>query len=69
MLIEIPVQMNRIDADIGSLDASLEKAPEVLDVVGVNVTAHELDRMIVSSASTSPLILTNVPVFIASRTR
>jgi hypothetical protein len=46
LFIKIPSKVERLDADVGSLDATLQKAPEILKAVGVNPTLNVLDRMI-----------------------
>lgn len=37
-LIEIPEQVERLDADVGATKAALEQSPEVLQTVGVDPT-------------------------------
>jgi hypothetical protein len=46
LLIEIPTEMGRVNGDVSPLEASFQEAPEILDIVCVNVTANELDRVI-----------------------
>src|SRR5690349_17133205 len=46
LLVEIPVKMRRVNTDISALEGSLQETPEILDVVGVNVAANKLDRVI-----------------------
>ena len=46
LLVQITLQMERLDANIGSLDAALQEAPEVLKPVSVNSTANVLNRMV-----------------------
>jgi hypothetical protein len=40
LLIEIAEQVERLNADVGSLDGSLEQAPEILQTVGVDATVN-----------------------------
>ena len=40
LLVEVAEEMKGLDAHIGSIDGALQKAPEVLDAVGVNVAAN-----------------------------
>jgi hypothetical protein len=46
LLVEIPIEINRINADIGTLECALQEAPEILDVIGVDMIAHKLDRVV-----------------------
>src|SRR5262249_12492684 len=46
LLVEIAEQMERLDADIGSLNASLEQAPKILNTVGVHVPFNVALRVI-----------------------
>ena len=46
LFVEIPVKMNRINADVGSLEGAFQEAPKVLNIVRMDVIAHELDRVI-----------------------
>ena len=46
LLIEVAEQMERFDAHIGSADASLQQAPEVLKAIGMDATINILDSMI-----------------------
>jgi hypothetical protein len=40
-LIEIGVQVDGINADVGSLEGPLQQGPKVLDAVGVDVAIDE----------------------------
>ena len=46
LLIQIAKQMERLDADIGSLQPALEQAPEVFKSVGVNLAVNVLLRVV-----------------------
>ncbi len=46
LLVEIPVKMRRIYTDVGSLEGPFQEAPEILDIVSVNVATNKLDRVI-----------------------
>lgn len=46
LLIGVSVQMNRVNADVGSLESALQERPKVLDSVDVNVAVHELYSMV-----------------------
>jgi hypothetical protein len=46
LLVEIGVEVNRVNADVGSLKGALQEAPEVLDAVRVYVVANELDGVV-----------------------
>jgi hypothetical protein len=46
LFVEIPIKMDRINADIGPLEGALQEAPKVFDVVGVDMITHEFDRMV-----------------------
>lgn len=40
LLVQIPEQMKRFNADVGAFDRPLEQAPEVLQPIGVDVPPH-----------------------------
>lgn len=46
LFIQIPEQVERFNADIGSLEAALQQAPEVFKSVGVNLPINVLFRMV-----------------------
>ena len=46
LLVQIAEQMERLDADIGSVDAALEQAPEVFQSVSVDLPVNVLDGVI-----------------------
>ena len=46
LLIEVTEKMKRFDANIGSVDAALQEAPEVLKAIGVDVTIDVFDGVI-----------------------
>jgi hypothetical protein len=46
LFVEIPIKMDWVNADVGSLKGAFQKAPEILDVVSVDVVAHKLDRVV-----------------------
>src|SRR5665213_951626 len=46
LLIQIAEQVERLNAYIGSVDATLEKAPKVLQAVCVNLAINVLNRVI-----------------------
>ena len=46
LFVEIGVKVNRINADVGSLESPFEQAPKILNVVSVDVAMHELDSVI-----------------------
>jgi hypothetical protein len=46
LLIEVTEKMERLDTHVGSADAALEKTPEVLKAIGVNLPVDELDSMV-----------------------
>ncbi len=46
LFIQIPEQVERLDRDVRSLEAALQKTPEVLHAVGMNVPVHVLNRMV-----------------------
>ena len=42
LLVDVAVQVNRRDGDVGSLEGAFQQAPEVLNAVGVNATDNVL---------------------------
>jgi hypothetical protein len=46
LLVQVPAQMCRIDADVGSLEGAFQEAPEILDIVGMDLSANKLDRVV-----------------------
>ena len=40
LLIEIPEQVKRLDANVGALDSPLQQAPEILQSIGVNLVPN-----------------------------
>lgn len=46
LLVEVAEKVERLDADIGALEAALQEAPEVLDAVGVGVPPDVLGRVV-----------------------
>jgi hypothetical protein len=46
LFIQIPAQMCRINTDVGSLQGPFQEAPEILDIVCVNVPTNKLDRVV-----------------------
>jgi hypothetical protein len=46
LLVQIPAQMRRVNADVGSLEGPFQEAPEILDIVGMDMAAHELNRVV-----------------------
>src|SRR6516162_6444433 len=45
LLVEVSEHMKRLNADVGSFNTALQKRPEVLNAVGVNVPTNILFRM------------------------
>lgn len=46
LFVEICIKVNRVNADVGSLEGPFKQAPKILDIVGVNVAAYELDGVV-----------------------
>ena len=46
LLIKIPVEMRRINTNIGPLEDALQETPEILDFVGMNVIVHKLNGVV-----------------------
>ena len=46
LLVHVPEKAERLDRNVGSLQASFQKAPEVLHAVGVGMTLDVLDGVI-----------------------
>jgi hypothetical protein len=46
LLVQIPEQVERLDADIGALQLALEEAPEVFETVGVHLSVNVFFRMV-----------------------
>jgi len=46
LFVQIPAQMRRINTDVGSLKGAFQEAPEILDVVGVDLSANKVDRVV-----------------------
>src|SRR5438552_270284 len=38
LLVQVPAQMRRINADVGSLEGAFQEAPEILDVIGMDLS-------------------------------
>src|SRR5208282_5283596 len=68
LLVQVPEQMERFDADIGSLESALQEAPEILDLVrvhvAINVTLCVIDDLMnvvaVESVIADPCVRENV---------
>jgi hypothetical protein len=45
LLVQIPEQMERLDANVGSLESPLDQTPKVLKPVRVNASTDVLDRV------------------------
>jgi hypothetical protein len=59
LLVQIPEQVERLDADIGAVDGTLEQAPEVLQAIRVNNAIDVLLSMVdnlVNVVTPQPLI-------------
>jgi hypothetical protein len=46
LFVQIPAQMRRINTDVSSFEGTFQEAPEILDVVGVNLPGDKLDRVV-----------------------
>ena len=46
LLVQITIQMGRVNADVGSLEGTFQEAPKILDVLGINPSTHKFDRMV-----------------------
>ena len=46
LLVKVTEQVERLNTDVGSLERSLEQAPEILDAVGVHLTLNVLLGMV-----------------------
>jgi hypothetical protein len=46
LLVEIPTQVGRINAHVSTLEGAFQEAPEILDVVGVDLSANKLNRVV-----------------------
>ena len=46
LFVNVAEQVEWLDADVGSVQATLQETPEVFHSVGVNVSVHVFDRVI-----------------------
>ena len=46
LFVEIPEQVERLNADVGSSDGALEQAPEIFKAVRVNIALRVANRMV-----------------------
>jgi hypothetical protein len=46
LFVQVPAQMRRVNTHIGALKGPLQETPEILDIVGMNVTPHEFNRVV-----------------------
>jgi hypothetical protein len=46
LLIDVPEQVERFDAHLGAVRASLQQAPEILHSIGVDVAVNILHQMV-----------------------
>lgn len=46
LLVEVAKKMGRLATDVGSLDATFHKTPEIFQAVLCDVTSHILDRVV-----------------------
>jgi hypothetical protein len=46
LLVKVARRMGGFDVNVGPVDATLQKTPEVLPPVGVDLAAHVLDGMV-----------------------
>jgi hypothetical protein len=49
LLVDIPKEMERLDADVGAVQATFQEAPEILDSICVDVAADVFERMVVTA--------------------
>ena len=46
LLVNIPEQVEGVNADVGALDRPLQEAPEILQAIGMDLPAHVLPRVV-----------------------
>jgi hypothetical protein len=46
LFVQVPAQVNRINTDVSPLEGPFQEAPEILDVVGVDLSANKVDRVV-----------------------
>lgn len=46
LLVDIPKQVKRLDADVGTVQTALQEAPEVFHCIGVNVAVYVFNRVV-----------------------
>src|SRR6202040_446627 len=46
LLVEVPTQVRRINTDVSPFEGTFQETPEIFDIIGMDLSANELDRVV-----------------------